>query len=238
MKPPFWFRATRFVVVVTGWVVSLAVFAGLGVLIHVNLPAGRTVTAAVLDEFLTDFFQGSVDIQGLRAVSSNGLSADVVSVYDVYGNRVLDRGPLTQMWLRTHEKHLRMRKYAFDSYKCGLYAVDQVAQYLVGDTYSRSGLLRTPSKPTGFSLKDLQVIALSHGIGLVAVNREMSSDLVVPSVVHWQLNHYAAIIRQRGDYYEVVDPSTGGPMWLTEEYASSFLKSVCPWRPGRRRRCR
>jgi len=89
LKPPFWFRATRFVVVVTGWLVSLAVFGGLGVLIHVNLPAGRAVTAAVLDEFLTDFFQGSVDIQGLRALSSNGLSADVVSVYDVYGNRVL-----------------------------------------------------------------------------------------------------------------------------------------------------
>lgn len=79
--------------------------------------------------------------------------------------------------------------------------------------------------------------ALSYGIGLVAVNREMSSDLVVPSVVHWQLNHYAAIVRQRGDYYEVVDPSTGAPMWLTEEEIHAeasgyFLVPAGELRPG------
>ncbi len=89
MKPPVWFRATRFVVVATGWLVSLVVFGALGVLVHIDLPAGRAVTATMLERFLTDFFQGSIDVQGLRSVSATGLSADTVSVYDVYGNRVL-----------------------------------------------------------------------------------------------------------------------------------------------------
>ena len=89
MKPPVWFRATRFIVVVAGWAVSLVIFGGLGVLVHIDLPAGRAVTANVVEDFLTDFFLGSVDVQGLSSVSWNGLTADTVSVYDVYGNRVL-----------------------------------------------------------------------------------------------------------------------------------------------------
>ncbi|HEU5077482.1 MAG TPA: hypothetical protein VFU02_24990, partial [Polyangiaceae bacterium] len=89
MKPPFWFRATRFVVVVSGWLVSLVAFGALGVLLHIDLPAGRAVTATLLEDLLTDYFQGSIDVQGLRGVSARGLSAEAVSVYDIYGNRVL-----------------------------------------------------------------------------------------------------------------------------------------------------
>ena len=32
----------------------------------------------------------------------------------------------------------------------------------------------------------------------------------------------------RGPALHAANPSTTKPMWLTDEYASSFLKSVCP----------
>jgi hypothetical protein len=162
----------------------------------------------------------------------------LAEVYQVYGNRVLDNGPLTQMWIRTHEKHLRMLKYPYDSYKCGIYALDQVAQAQALRHYSRSALLRTPSKPQGMSLRELQSIAGTFGLGLKAVRRaETSGSIVVPSVVHWRLEHYAAIKRQRGDLYEVADPSGQGVLWLTAdeinaEASGYFLIPAAVVHPG------
>ena len=89
MKPPLWFRATRFVLVTAGWLVLLVSFGTLGLLLHIDLPAGRAVTAKLIEEFLSGYFQGTIDVRGLRSVTVRGIRVDTVSVYDTYGNRVL-----------------------------------------------------------------------------------------------------------------------------------------------------
>jgi ABC-type bacteriocin/lantibiotic exporter with double-glycine peptidase domain len=50
---------------------------------------------------------------------------------------------------------------------------------------------------------------------LVPVARNSGDELVVPSVIHFRQDHYAAIIAKKGDSYEVVDPTFGNRKWLT-----------------------
>jgi hypothetical protein len=142
-----------------------------------------------------------------RLLMALGRTDELSAIYQTWGSRVLDGGPLTQMWLRTHEKHLRMLAFPQDSYKCGIYALNRVGHAL-GLSYRRAELLNTQSKPSGFALQELQEISQRFGLGLVAVRRsDTNGHIVVPSVVHWRQEHYAAIIGQRGDLYQVADPS-------------------------------
>ena len=60
------------------------------------------------------------------------------------------------------------------------------------------------------------------------VRRTVGPDLVVPSVVHWRQNHYAAILDKQGDFYLVSDPTFGTEKLLpaeviNEEASGEFL---------------
>jgi len=42
-------------------------------------------------------------------------------------------------------------------------------------------------------------------------------DFIVPSVVHWRVGHYAAMVRQEGDRYLLEDPTFGNTVWATRQ---------------------
>ena len=46
--------------------------------------------------------------------------------------------------------------------------------------------------------------------------REKAGDFVVPSVVHWKVGHYAALVRQQGDMYLIKDPTFPNNVWATK----------------------
>lgn len=103
------------------------------------------------------------------------------------------------------------------SYRCGTYALNAVAQSLYG-TNLFVQLVDQPSPSTGFSMSALLTLAESNHLNMVAVARpEGETNLVVPSVVHWKQNHYAAIISKRKGLFEVVDPTFRLHKWLTGE---------------------
>lgn len=116
------------------------------------------------------------------------------------------------------------------SYRCGTYALDAVAQALCGTNYFRQ-IWERSSPPTGFSMADLLAISDTNHLDMVAVERLGGDKLVVPSVVHWKQNHYAAIVAQRGDSYKVIDPTFQMSRWLktdaiNAECSGQFLVST------------
>ena len=46
---------------------------------------------------------------------------------------------------------------------------------------------------------------------------EQRGDFIVPSVVHWKVGHYAAMVRQEGDRYLLEDPTFGNTVWATRQ---------------------
>ncbi len=147
-----------------------------------------------------------------------GRTPELDVLYASVGDRPLDLGPLSAAWLRTMEKHMRMKRAEYDSYKCGVYAIDRIAEKFIGrGNYSQSELLRTVATPKGFSMLQLQELAAKVGLDLTSVHRVNSGDFVVPSIVHLKADHYTCILDEQNGMFYCVDPSSGPPVWLSAE---------------------
>jgi RHS repeat-associated protein len=53
--------------------------------------------------------------------------------------------------------------------------------------------------------------------GALSRDAATSSDFIVPSVVHWKVGHYAALIRQESERYLVQDPTFQKDVWATKQ---------------------
>ena len=122
----------------------------------------------------------------------------------------------------------QMLAYPGSAFRCGTLAIKAVGQSLRPQNTSLEDLVSVPSPTNGFSVAQLLTLAGQRGLGLVAVRRPWGTQLVVPAVVHWQQNHYAAILEQKDGLYRVSDPTFGTVAWLTadainEEASGVFL---------------
>jgi len=152
-----------------------------------------------------------------RLLASLGRFDELTWIYLQHGDRELDGGPLSQRWRRTREAYAIMWRNPEVSFKCGLYALNQVGLRLGVPSFRGSEMTSIGSPTNGFTLGELGQIASQYGIAVVPVAREMGSEIVVPSVVHWKQEHYAAIVSQVGNVYEVVDRTFGTRIWMDAE---------------------
>ena len=152
-----------------------------------------------------------------KLLASLGRVQKLDEVYAATQDRSLDGGPLQQMFNGTREAYWTMKKKPEIAYRCGTYAMDAVAGILKVQGYKNRSLLDIPSPEGGFKLQQLVEFSDQFGIGLVPVHRGQDTSIVVPSIVHWKQNHYAAIIRKEGNRYEVMDPTFGAKTFLTLE---------------------
>jgi len=114
-------------------------------------------------------------------------------------DEALDRplaGPGAQRIVSANEALYVMHADPGVSFRCGSYALENVADVLGVTTEVDGERLseRYPSPMVGFSLGELRDIAAAEGIAVRAVKRvREDAPLIVPSVVHWRLGHYAAV---------------------------------------------
>jgi RHS repeat-associated protein len=140
--------------------------------------------------------------------------------------RTWDAGPLQRIWEGTLEGYSVMLAQPGVSYRCGTYALTEVARQLKGRTFPAEQLLSLPSPTNGFSLDYLADKARTLDLDLVPVRRMAGDDIPCPAVVHWRQNHYAAIVEQREGYYRVVDPTFGHELWLERETINEEASGV------------
>src|SRR5439155_2807650 len=102
------------------------------------------------------------------------------------------------------------------AFRCGTFALKGLGQHLQPTNDSLEILPEVSSPTNGFSLAELLDLSQAHGLDLVAVRRgEAATNFIAPSLIHWQQNHYAAILDQQDDLYLVADPTFGRPLWMT-----------------------
>jgi YD repeat-containing protein len=152
-----------------------------------------------------------------RLLSNLGRWEGLHALFQETAGRVLDRGPLSQKWARTRESYVRVTRWPAGAYNCGVAALECVGVALQGPAWRRQPYGSLPANIGGVSLLTLSQLAQERRLGLTAVFRQEGLELVAPSVVHWRLNHYGAIVARRGEFYEVVDPVFERRAWLTAE---------------------
>jgi RHS repeat-associated protein len=150
-------------------------------------------------------------------------------------------GAATEKITGAREGLWNMRNKPEISFKCGPYALQRILlsnQRLLtsSPTNAMMEIFNFPSTQKGCSLP--QVTELSKRVGLnyqmafrgspltpslspsdgerVSAGR-VRGDFIIPSVVHWKVGHYAAMVRQEGERYLLEDPTFGNTVWATRQ---------------------
>lgn len=132
------------------------------------------------------------------------------------------------MFQGAKDSYYLMRDHPGIAYRCGTFALKSMGEELEPTNRALENLVQIPSPTNGFSMANLMDISKKYGLNLVAVRRTAGQDLIVPSVVHWRQNHYAAILQKQDDLYLVSDPTFGNQKWIpadviNEEASGEFL---------------
>jgi RHS repeat-associated protein len=156
-------------------------------------------------------------------------------------DRRLDGGPLQELFLATQEGFQRMVKEPEVAYRCGTLAVVGVGRALALPNVDLRMVMETPSPESGFSLSMLGALSAGAGLPLVPLLRPVGDErLVVPSVVHWRQNHYAALLEADEEHVYVVDPTFGDGRWLHVDVinaeASGYFLALSSQAPANWRR--
>jgi RHS repeat-associated protein len=151
-----------------------------------------------------------------RLLASLGEKAQLKTLFAELDARHLPLGTYSTEILETREGLEGMDLHPERSFRCGSFALGHLAMALNCNKDVVQRLLTLDSPDGGFDMAELLEIAKTNGLRLEAVRRPLGAPLVVPSVVHWKLNHYAAIMEKDGELYRVEDPTFEGDVWMDE----------------------
>src|ERR1044071_3750087 len=148
-------------------------------------------------------------VQLAELLVSLGRTLDMGKLLEQNPSPSLDAGPLQQRFNKTLEDYSKQVNNPGLSSRCGPMALFQVARVLNPEQTAYHSLVEMKGPPGGCSLALLQQTAVNLKIGVVAVARAAGAPLVVPSVVHWKVGHYGAIVAQEGELFKIVDSAQG-----------------------------
>jgi len=113
------------------------------------------------------------------------------------------------------------------AYLCGPKALESIIDHTHPQGAKREDVEAARSGPQGYSLDQVEALAKQSNLSYRMVKREPGAHLVMPSVVHWKSNHYAALLEQQGDRLHIKDPTFGGDLWVSrkslEQEASGYM---------------
>ena len=93
-------------------------------------------------------------------------------------------------------------------------------------------ILKSASTQKGCSLPQVADLSKKVGLNYQMAFRGQGAVFVVPSVVHWKVGHYAALLRKEGDRYQLQDPTFGDETWATQEALESETSGYFLVPPG------
>ncbi|HEX7860797.1 MAG TPA: hypothetical protein VF773_10750 [Verrucomicrobiae bacterium] len=160
-----------------------------------------------------------------RLLASLGRKEELGPLVQEHQYRPLADARLAQIWARTIEAYVVMHKAPGLAYRCGTFALHNASKAHQGRHFT--ALWDTPSSTNGFSVGELSALSEREGLGLAAAIRNPGASLIVPAVVHWKQNHYAAITESSDGLFRVQDPTMTMDAWMDfsaiDEEASGFF---------------
>lgn len=126
------------------------------------------------------------------------------------------QGADLQRFVAAHESAHIMRTNPGVSFRCGPFALASIQEKLNGKP-DIAFLHDIQSPVGGFSVKQVREMAAKGGMSMVAARRTPGAPVIVPSVVHWKLDHYAALVEENNGRYLLKDPTFTTSHWISKE---------------------
>ncbi|TAL04809.1 MAG: hypothetical protein EPO07_04705, partial [Verrucomicrobia bacterium] len=114
------------------------------------------------------------------------------------------------------------------AFRCGPMALDRIrASQNPADAFN-SKIQDSRSTSNGMSLVQVVDLAGALGMKFQMAKRSPGAKIILPAVVHWNVGHYAALVRGEDGRYLVQDPTFTDDIWvsqatLEEETSGYFL---------------
>ena len=125
-------------------------------------------------------------------------------------------GAATEYLAGAREGAWMMRNQPGEAFLCGPRALGNVLAAQGAAREQVKVAFDAKSGPNGVSLTELSALATKAGLGHQIIKRAPGQAIPVPSVVHWSLDHYAAIVAVEDGRYRVKDPTfASGEQLLT-----------------------
>lgn len=100
---------------------------------------------------------------------------------------------------------------------CGPLALRNILSFQHSSRARDPLFVSTQSPQKGFSLDQVLQLSQALGMNLQAARRAPGARVILPSVVHWKLDHYAALLEARNGMIRSVDPTFQNDTWLSEK---------------------
>jgi len=126
-------------------------------------------------------------------------------------------GPATAAVAGAEEGLWMMRNNPGITYLCGPKALYSMLKWQQPDAEGLQVLDAYRSGVNGVNLIELGQLAEQANMQYRTVYRAAGQSIPVPSVIHWRVNHYAAIVEKQGELYHIQDPTFGQDLWFTAD---------------------
>lgn len=146
-------------------------------------------------------------------------------------------GTSTEQITAARESLWMMRNNPQEAFKCGAVALSRVHSLQNPNAPPDPRVLSARSTNRGISLDELRKLANEIGLNFQAAKREKAAEMVVPAVIHWKANHYAAVIAENSGRFVIQDPTGRQDVVATSaaldaEGSGYFLLPQGPLPPG------
>jgi RHS repeat-associated protein len=103
------------------------------------------------------------------------------------------------------------------AFRCGPLALHRIKLLSGTKDAGDATIFSSASTQKGFSMPQLAELSRKVDLNYQMAFRDAGAPIVVPSVVHWKVGHYAAVIRQEGDRFLIQDPTFQNDVWATRQ---------------------
>ena len=131
-------------------------------------------------------------------------------------NRALS-GPAGQRVTAAREALWTMKNRPEIAFRCGPLALRSLRLALKLHGSGDKEIVNTASTQKGCSLPQVAELSRKIGLNYQMAHRDKGADFLTPSVVHWKVGHYAALVKRTGDLYQLQDPTFGNETWATAD---------------------
>jgi RHS repeat-associated protein len=126
-------------------------------------------------------------------------------------------GPATEALAGAREGLWMMRHEPGIAYLCGPMALKNLALAQGAQPDRVAFLDAYRSGPRGVSLAQVAALADSAKLRYRMVFRDAGQPVPVPSIVHWKVSHFAAIVGEANGRFHLEDPTFGTDLWITRD---------------------
>jgi RHS repeat-associated protein len=158
------------------------------------------------------------------------------TLFQEIGSREI-RGSATELIVGAKDALSLMKTQPDELFRCGPLALGSILGAAKGSLIVDPKVAEFKSTTKGTSLAQLIEWAKKVGLNYQVARREAGAVIITPSVVHWKVGHFAALMSNDGGKIHVQDPTFAEDLWinpaaLDAEASGYFLVPAGKLPPG------